>query len=213
MLQERQERAEGVKILGREGVSSWVPWERLSFGRRKDIFSLHISMEGDADRFGLIWWPPLSQWGQGISCKREEKGVVEKRDGKKELVYRVVYLSRSSKGAAGMGVVCAQHPSTQHTRCWQSMMGIPPPRSPACVSSLPLWHLSPLHHGEGAGGCCGWGVTCPPLSPVLFWIYFPTRALFIDYQDTTLKKGWGESPLNINCVFLFIFLQRELPFS
>lgn len=147
---------------------------------------------------------------QDISCKRGKKVIVEKRgEGKKETVYSVAYSSRSCKWAAGVGIISAQHTSRQHPRCWQSFTGTPPPHKQACVSSLPLCH--PRYScGGGAGGFPGRDVTCPLISPVLFHIHF-LRALSIDSQEHHLekKKKREKLLLNINCIFLFIFLQRE----
>lgn len=74
----------------------------------------------------------------------------------------------------------------------------------SCVCSLPLCHLPPRWPGKKAplGGVS----SAPPLSPS-FSIHFP-RALLIDSQEHHLEERGKKTQLNINCVFLFMFLLR-----
>ena len=73
------------------------------------------------------------------------------------------------------------------------------PVSPAflCAFSYPS--------GGGSGGPLGRGVICPLPSPLLFQFTSLEPCLLI-LKSIIWKKGGRKPQLNINCVFLFMFL-------
>lgn len=185
---------------GSEGVSFWVPLERLDFDRRRETSSLHISMEGDFDRLSSIWCLPLSQWGGRPPLYEAREGSCwEERIWAERASWWSGVLVQVLQVGCMDGHQSAQHPSTQHPRHWQSLTGTPPSHSWA--ASLPpssCW---------GNRRPPGRGVTCPPFSPVLFWIDF-LRSFPLDFQEHCLGE-MGKKTYRILTMFFSYFCKES----